>query len=136
MPKSALLFSILILALVLPVAAGCVKTSNQEGSIISEEESLKIAINFVQNSPTFKFDGMKNTLKLVSSAAQEKPHSWQFEYEFKCRHAGYGDRSGKMLAQVITSHKAQIVVQEGEVIYAVLDGKWDMMNQKMIEEQD
>ena len=57
---------------------------------------------------------------------------WEFNYEFRCRHAGYGDRAGKMLAQVITSHRALVVVQRGEVIYATLDDKWDMLNQRIV----
>lgn len=132
MLKHALLLIALAVMLAVLMAVGCAKTGSQEGSI-SQEESQKIAKDFLQNSPTFKFDGMENTLKLVSTTALKKPHSWQFEYEFQCRHAGYGDRTGKILAQVITPHKAQIVVQEGEVVHALLDGKWDMLRQRMVE---
>jgi hypothetical protein len=37
-----------------------------------------------------------------------------------------------MVAQVITPHTARIVVQEGNVTSAVMDGSWDMMGQKRI----
>lgn len=95
---------------------------------VSKEDSQKIAIDFLRNSPTFRFDGIENTLKL--SGAEE---GWEFGYQFQSRHAGYGDRTGLILAQVITDHRAEIVVEHGEVVYAVLDGKWDMLRQKMLE---
>lgn len=114
------------------IEAGCSKNNIQREPVISREESQQIAEGFLRSSPTFKFDGMENTLKLVSTAVREKPYCWEFEYEFKCRQAGYGDRSGKILAQVITFHRAMIVVQRGEVIYAMLDGRWDILSQKIV----
>ena len=112
--------------------AGCSKNNIQRKSVISQEQSQKIAEEFLRNSPTFKFDGVEDTLKLVNTAVREKLYCWEFDYEFKCRHAGYGDRSGKILAQVITLHRAMIVVQRGEVIHAMLDGRWDMLDQKIV----
>jgi len=115
-----------------------VPTHNQAGQgqvpkEVSKEDSQKIAIDFLRNSPTFRFDGIENTLKLVWNQAGEKAYRWEFRYQFQSRHAGYGDRTGLILAQVITDHKAEIVVEHGEVVYAVLDGKWDMLRQKMLE---
>lgn len=106
---------------------------NQEPKAVSKEESQDIALGFVRNSPTFSFDGIENTPKLISSQGEEGTSRWEFEYEFQSRQAGYGDRTGLMLAQVITDHRAQIVVEQGEVIQAVLDGQWDMLRQGMIE---
>ena len=34
-----------------------------------------------------------------------------------------------MLAQVITSHEASITVDTGEIVYASLDSRWDMLEQ-------
>lgn len=101
------------------------------GRTISEKESEEIARDFVRNSPTFQFDGIQNSLKLLDSKAESEAR-WIFVYKFQCRHAGYGDRSGKMLAQVITDHKAEIIVEEGKVVHATLDGKWDMLKQDEI----
>ncbi len=107
--------------------------SNPGTNVVSKDESQEIAVEFLRNSPTFRFDGMEATLKLVGSEAGDKPNNWVFHFEFQSRQAGYGDRTGLMLAQVITDHRAQIVVEQGEVVYAVLDGKWDELRQKMIE---
>jgi hypothetical protein len=99
---------------------------------ISQEESQEIARQYVINEPTFVFDGMGETLALVSTTTLKCPYCWEFAYQFDCRQSGYGNRTGLMVAQVITSHTASIVVQEGKVTSAVMDGSWDMMGQKLI----
>jgi hypothetical protein len=37
-----------------------------------------------------------------------------------------------MLAQVITPHEAVITVERGEIKSAIMDEKWNMINQKML----
>jgi len=99
---------------------------------VTQEESSEIAEEYLRNSPTFVFDGIEDTLRLVETHAMFCPYCWGFEFEFQCRHAGYGDRSGQAVAEVITPHTAMILVQEGEVVGATMDGVWDMMNQQEI----
>jgi heat shock protein HslJ len=99
---------------------------------VSEDESLNIAQQFLKNSSTYNFDGIEETLKNKETLTLRCPYCWQFIFTFDSRHAGYGDRTGQMLAQVITLHTARITVQEGEVTYAVLDDKWDMLQQEKI----
>jgi len=106
------------------------RTTGPEG--ISQEESQEIARQYVINEPTFVFDGMGETLALVSSTTLKCPYCWEFAYQFDCRQSGYGNRTGLMVAQVITPHTATIVVQEGKGTSAVMDGSWDMMGQKLI----
>lgn len=109
------------------VLMGCV-TQKKE---YTEEESLEIAKKFVLNSPTYKFDGQD--LNHVDTITLRCPYCWEFIFEFTSRHAGYGDRSGQMIAQVITQHTARVTVESGKVTTAVMDNKWDMIDQKMIE---
>ena len=97
---------------------------------ISQEDSKEIARQYVINDPTFQFDGMMETLALASTSTLKCPYCWEFAYQFDCRQAGYGNRTGLMVAQVITPHTASIVVQEGKVTSAVMDSYWDMMGQK------
>lgn len=94
-------------------------------------ESQKVAEEFVRNDPTFVFDGMPETLKLIGAQTRQSQTELVYIFEFQSRHAGYDDRTGQVLAQVITPHQAVITVQEGQVISAVMDGKWDMLTQKM-----
>jgi len=101
---------------------------------ITEETSQEVALDFVKNDATFKFDGIAATLKLVETTSLSRcPFCWAFTYEFDSANAGYGDRAGQMLAQVITTHRALIVVEQLFVTSAVMDEVWDMMQQKEID---
>ena len=103
---------------------------------MSEEESQRIAEEFVRTSPTFVFDSIEDTLTLVDTITLRCPHCWQFTFEFDSRHAGYGDRTGQMLAEVITPHRAIITVEQTEITSAVMDEEWDMLNQETIGEPE
>ena len=100
---------------------------------MSEEASRRIAKEFVKSSPTFVFDGIEDTLRLTDTITLRCPYCWQFIFEFDSGHAGYGDRTGQALAQVITHHIAQITIVMGEVKSAVMDDMWDMLNQEKID---
>jgi hypothetical protein len=112
--------------------------------ISTEEEAKELAEDFVKTSPTFVFDGIEDSLKLTNIAAftrkeisEDAPDSgeikgWEFTYEFESRHAGYGDRTGEMLAQVITPHVAVITVEQDEIESAIMDSKWDMTKQELL----
>jgi len=95
---------------------------------VSAEESQAIALAFLRNSPTFKFDGIEGSIKLLRSQAGAGSR-WEFDFEFQNRQAGYGNRAGQFLAQVITSHNARIVVDQGQVTSAILDSQWDELKQ-------
>jgi len=86
----------------------------------------------LRNSPTFRFDGIEDSVKLININTMRCPYCWEFTFEFQTRYAGHGDRTGQFLAQVITDHTARIVVQEGEVISAICYDNWDMMTQDYI----
>ena len=95
----------------------------------TKEQSRQTARDYVTGSPTYVFDGIPETLKLTVETVLTEDVAYTFTYEFDSRHAGYGDRTGQALAQVITHHKAVITVENGEVTAAVLDGAWDMQAQ-------
>jgi hypothetical protein len=97
----------------------------------SQEASRQTALEFVRLETTFRFDGIPETLEATETTSVG--NGWQFTTEFDSRHAGYGNRSGQILAQVITHHTAEITVQGGlGVTKAVMDGVWDMIDQRMI----
>jgi len=108
----------------------CKVVFEEEPKQITDKESKEIARNFVENSATYKFDGFD--LESKETMVMRCPYCWQFIFEFQSRAAGYGDRTGKMLAQVITPHITVVTVTEGEVKAALLDGKWDMVKQETI----
>jgi len=101
---------------------------------ITEEDSWQIAGEFVKNSPTYKFDGIENTFKYMETTLLRMPFAWQFTFEFQSRHGGYGDRTGQILDLAITPHTAVITLIRAQVTSAILDEKWDMIEQRLINE--
>jgi len=110
------------------VFSGCIQTE------VTEEQSKEIARQFVLNSPTYRFDGFD--LEYKETYTVRCPFCWAFIFEFKSRYAGYGDRTGKVLATVITPHTASVMVERGIITSAVLDKKWDMIKQEEISEEE
>lgn len=99
---------------------------------VSEEESLRIAEDFVKRSTTFVFDGIEGSLQFVKRLESNLKYAWTFVFKFESKQAGYGDRTGQILAEVITPHEAVVNVEYGEVKTAVMDERWDMLSQKFL----
>jgi len=95
------------------------------------KEAEELAKEFVESSPTFSFDGVHGSIEIVDVVAAESyPVQYFITVAFECSHAGYGDRTGQVLAQVITPHVMRITVSDGQVLNAVIDGVWDELNQR------
>lgn len=123
---SLLILPLLVLGALLVAGCGAATTAANGAT---QEQSRQTARDYVTGSPTYTYDGMADTLKLAGGKATSEGVSYTFTYEFESRHAGYGDRTGQMLAQVITPHAAVITVENGKVTSAVMDGVWDMQAQ-------
>lgn len=54
----------------------------------------EMALKAVKDSPTFKWDGMEETLKVVNCSRIDE-NTWLVIISFTCRHSGYGDRTGE-----------------------------------------
>jgi hypothetical protein len=126
----------LVLALLVAFAASAVVLNAYDpgnGIISDEEAALQIAKHFIMNAPTYAFDGIDGTLLLIQTTSLE---SWPVQYvvviSFESSHAGYGDRPGEMIAQVVTTHVATVKVVNGEVVQAVIDDAWDELEQREI----
>lgn len=99
----------------------------------SPAEAEAIAEDWIKNAPTYKYDGAD--LKLVNHVTMESfPEQHSLTYTFISDHAGYGDRSDQMTAEVITDHTINIKMFQGLVATAVIDGTWDEMNQQTIQD--
>ena len=104
----------------------------QKPSAIEPEPEyvLDIAQEFIKSSPTFLFDGIPDTLSLELIAIRESfPEQYVIEGDFDSLHGGYGDRTDVMVIQVITPHKINLVVISEQVTSAIMDEKWDELNQ-------
>jgi hypothetical protein len=118
--------SIYIIALlILLTFTGISCTKSNTGS---QEESQRVAIEFVKQEATYRFDGIPETLKVTSTTSVD--NNWKYTIEFDSRHAGYGNRTGQILAEVITHHATEVTIQAGKVTKAIMDGQWDMINQR------
>lgn len=101
----------------------------EEGGV-SFEESRRIAEEAVKNAPTYKFDGFD--LEFKGSETLRCLACWEFTFSFQSRAAGYGDRTGQMLAQVITPHTIRVTIDNGKITSLVTDRTFDELNQKFL----
>ncbi|OGZ27417.1 MAG: hypothetical protein A2365_03000 [Candidatus Nealsonbacteria bacterium RIFOXYB1_FULL_40_15] len=87
---------------------------------------------WIRNSaPTYKFDGMNLKFEKITKTG-ECANCFEAEYSFSSRNAGYGDREGESLAQVIVDHRINISVKNGIVTKAVTDNKYDEIRERFI----
>ncbi len=136
MNKNSILLIILIILIV-----GLLLLINylpsEKAKFYSLEESKAIAENWIKNqSPTYLFDG--SNLQLVESRALDLvdcQDCYEFDHSFESSQAGYGNREGEMLAQVITPHLITVWVEKGEVVKALTDDKFDEIKGEEIKEE-
>jgi hypothetical protein len=96
-----------------------------------ESRLRKLAGDWISDAPTYRYDG--SGLEFVSYVQQESyPVRHVLTYRFTSSHAGYGDRSDLVTAQVITEHTIRVTIVDGFVESAIIDEKWDEKGQFMI----
>jgi len=97
------------------------------------EEAEEIVETWIETSPTYSYDGFD--LKLEDHKVLETfPEQHFLNYTFTSRHGGYGNRTDQVVTEALTPHSIEIVVSEGEVRSAVIDGEWDEIAQRPLEE--
>ena len=94
------------------------------------ETSKQLAEAAVKSSPTYKFDG--SDLQFVSSAELPCANCWDFTFSFSSRSAGYGNRQGQILAQVISPHQIRATVQNEKVTVLITDQTFDELHQMFL----
>jgi hypothetical protein len=117
-----------------PISATPASSTIPPTSISTLDQEARVAADFIQSSSTYRFDGIEGSLVLVNSGPgwSSAFYSNVFIFDFRTAHPGHGDRSGQVLAQVITPHTAVILVasEKREVASAVCDKHWDMLHEK------
>ncbi len=109
--------------------------SSASGQEITWDNASSFAYDFVKSSPTFSFDGIEESLRVDwARVSPNNSNEFGVSLTFDSAHAGYGDRTGLVLAQVITTHSIHVKILDGKVTYAVMDGVWDELNQKFLSE--
>ena len=123
------------LVLSLGIAGAVAYTSAMQNQKTTDIE--QIALDFLRNGATFGFDGVEDSIEIQDYYILESyPEKHVVVIAFDCTHAGYGDREGTFIAQVVTSHVIRITIVEGEVISATIDEAWDELNQEQIIPQE
>src|SRR5574338_972234 len=99
--------------------------------------AMDAAREFLVSSPTFSFDGVKESVDIVAPLESLKPtgsdiFQYNIKIAFDSAHAGYGNRQDQVLTQAITHHTADISVYDGKVISAIIDNTWDEIHQSNV----
>ncbi len=120
------------LSLGIPLMAGLILTSAAcapASGDTGKGQSASLVNDLVRNSSTFKFDGYADSVR-VSTPVEKADGTLEYTVEYTCGQPGHGDRSGQMLAQLVTNHTATVDVKDGKVTSAVCDGEWNMTADK------
>jgi hypothetical protein len=96
-------------------------------SVCPKEQASAASFSLIKNSPTFAFDGIKDSIKQVKAESTDNGLTWKLLYIFKTSHPGHGDRSEQILTQVIAEHTAQITVTRCKITAAVCDNTWNLL---------
>src|SRR5512136_748210 len=112
MYKSKTLLGILLCGMIASFVLGCAEAP--PGSKLG---SQRVAEEFVKIEGTFRFDGIPETLKLTGTVSIAG--GWKFIFDFDSRYGGYGNRTGQVLAHVITHHEVEVEVKAGRVVSAM-----------------
>jgi putative hemolysin len=112
--------------LIIMLVSGCITESPD----IDTNDYAKTARAFIEISPTYKFDG--SGLKLAGVQKGNCDTCFVYPFTFTSSHAGYGDRTNQIVAQVLTTHTAVVTVDNGRVVSAIIDDKWDEIAQEYL----
>ncbi len=91
-------------------------------------ELRMIASQWITQAPTYAFDGSDLTFTEFH-ALNSQPAQYALTYIFNSSHGGYGDHTGQLVTQMVTSHVIVVNIEQGKVVSAVIDDDWDEMNQ-------
>jgi hypothetical protein len=129
------IFAVLVaFSLGLYVQTSTVMAQTMEDELLPEVEA---AVDFVMSGPTFAFDGIVDSLEVDSVMIMESfPPQYRVVIVFDSAHGGYGNRDGQVLTQAITPHRVDVLISEGIVRSAIIDGKWDELRQQFVLGQD
>jgi len=98
-----------------------------------EGREFQIAMEFLIQSPTFRYDGINESIEVIDvRSLLSYPVQYIVTLQFDSRNAGYGYRSGEEVDTVITPHIAVIKIVNGTAISAILDNEWDEILQEKI----
>lgn len=117
-------------------AVGCGKppAATAELTSLPDDIPVQTAEAFVRSSSTFSF-GDAGDIIGADKAAESPDGTVIVTVRYQTGQPGHGDRTGQVLAQVVTDHSARVTVEGGKVTSATCDGIWDMVSDAAIQGQ-
>jgi len=115
---------ILVLLITLTFLLGCLKSEAE----FTEEDAIKLAKAFVENSSTYVYDGYD--LRLLST--KEHSYYWDIVFIYTSKHMGYGNRTNDNPPPKRTLHRIKVRINKfGRIIGALVDNKYDELERDM-----
>jgi hypothetical protein len=127
-----------VLGMLLSVAWAAASRPDAQMREVQDIEALtrgrQVVEDFMRQSPTFRFDGIADSVQLESVRALEAcPGCYEYTLYFESLHPGYGDRKGLGITPGLTPHRARLLLVQDRVITAVLDHAWDITAQRIVD---
>lgn len=98
-----------------------------------QDQAVSIATRFIENTPTYTFDGVEGSIQQIEVVPLESGKAWGLSYIFKCKHTGYGDRSNQVLEEQVTGHSVQITIEGCTIVNAVCDKTYDLLTNQQLQ---
>jgi hypothetical protein len=133
MDRTLGIFSASTLVLILITAAMVTSPVGDHVPAGGVDAALHVAKDFVTGESTYRFDGMADTLKLDATGTFPEPGTYEVTGDFTSAHGGFGDRAGVFVTEALTPHRCILIVSDGRVTSALMDGSYDMIAQKTIQ---
>jgi hypothetical protein len=123
--KFRLLIGVVVIILLIIVITSCEEDNKRQYTL---EDNKQIATLFILNSPTYSSSGTKLQL-IETKTVVECSSCYEFKFEFIA--SGYGSKN-VMVDPIKEKYFAYILVEEGEVARAIVNDKWDELEQEMV----
>lgn len=99
----------------------------------SSQPAFAAAQRFLENGPTFLYDGIRVGSGFSNlSHVETFPPIYLLNGHFRTENQGYGDRTGQDVKNIETPHDIIVKIRGTEVVYAVIDNVWDEIDQKLL----
>ncbi len=125
-PSKSVKVAVVAMALAVATLLALAACSSDDG----DEVDRRLAESFLRNSPTFRFDGLPDSVQLMDWVGGDCDTCVAYTFGFESSHPGYGDRTDLPLATNVTPHEAVISIEDGLVASAQIDSIWDVIAQR------
>ena len=107
--------------------------ADQASSVEEQSSERQLAQKWIEDqSPTYTFDG--ESLQFMQSTNLRCAGGFAYEFIFRSRNGGYGNRVNEQLDKLPVSHTMRVIVENNRVVSAITDGQYDEMTGQLAED--